>query len=402
MTREIQKRLFRVENARKILLEVKNILDRNDVEFFLISGTLLGAIRGKDILHHDFDIDLGAKHEILLPKLEQLYQQFTDAGFKCYLRYTPYPYARFIKISKDNIQVDILDYKQNGNDRFHLMRFNRGCWVYPKEIFDNLGEIDFLGAKFKIPNPVEKYLELSYTVSWTVEDKEWNWQNAPCLKWDYADFMRKRDDLITPVHLSTKRDYKGRMDNNKVECARIARKFDYNFFDGERKFGYGGYKDDGRCKSLAEKIIRIYGLDSSSRVLDIGCGKGYLLNEIKKQCDCDVTGYDISQYAVDNCVVENKFHFVAGEYTISENFDLIISINTLHNLILPKLKQAIEQIKEHSKQQYICVESYRNEQELHNLQCWALTCEQFLRPEEWEFLFKEWGYKGDYEFIFFE
>jgi len=212
-------------------------------------------------------------------------------------------------------------------------------------------------------------------------------------------------DIISGLHKSGKRDYQSHMTLDKPENMEVARRFGFDFWDGERKYGYGGYKDDGRWKPIAKKLIERYKLNRKSLVLDIGCGKGYLANEISKISKAEVWGCDISEYALDNSPLKNKFRFNAGIDNlddIDEDFDLIISLNTLHNLTLPRLKQAIKQINSHSKQAYIVVESYRNTIELHNLTSWALTCEQFLRPEEWEFLFKEWGYKKDYEFIFFE
>jgi len=402
MTRDELRSRFNPDIAKYILLEVKSVLDKNNIEFFLSSGTLLGAVRGNKILNHDFDIDIGAKQEVLVPKLNDIEKQFRDLGYATKQLSTPYQYNRYIKISKNGLVLDIIDYKLRDNERVHIISFNRGSFVYPKEMFDNLGEIDFLGTKFKTPNPVEKYLELSYTVSWTVEDARWNWENCPCLDWRYADFMRGYFSVINPLHISSKRDYKARMDNDKVHSMKVARQFGADFWDGDRKYGYGGYKDDGRWKSVAEKFQKIYGLNQNSRILDIGCGKGYLGKCFQDMFGCNVWGCDISDYALDNCVLQNKFKFRAGKDELTEDYDLIISTNTLHNLILPELKQAIQQINLHSKQAHICVESYRNEQELYNLQCWALTCEQFLRPEEWEFLFNEWGYIGDYEFIFFE
>jgi len=209
-------------------------------------------------------------------------------------------------------------------------------------------------------------------------------------------------NLISEIHKSTPRDYLGRMSKDKPDCMEKAREFGFDFWDGERKYGYGGYKDDGRWVLVAERIVNRYKLNSTTSVLDIGCGKGYLANEIRKITNSYVSGYDISAYALMQNPLKNKSRFVAGKDCLNESFDLIISLNTLHNLILPELKQAIRQIVLHSKNSYIVVESYRNTKELHNLQCWALTCEQFLRPEEWEFLFNEWGYTGDHEFIFFE
>jgi hypothetical protein len=400
MTRDEQRKSFDKNTARDVLFEVKEVLDKCGVEFFLIGGTLLGAVRDKKFPKYDFDIDIGVKQETLIEKMPELEKEFLSRGFQVSKFSTPYPFDRFMKVSKNRVTTDITDFKLVNDEYIHIFKFNRGCFVFPREMFDNLGEINFLGKTFKIPTPVEKVLEHNFTVSWTVEDKDWNWETSPCLKWGYSN-MRSQY-FVNPLHVSSARDYQGRMTPDKPENAKIARQFGFDFWDGERKYGYGGYKDDGRWYQVAEKMIKVYGLTPESKVLDIGCGKGYLGKWINKLGGGEVWGCDISDYALEKCVIPNKFKFEAGKDNLNDNYDLIISITTLHNLLLPNLKQAIQQINEHSKQAYICVESYRNERELYNLQCWALTCEQFLRPEEWQFLFDEWGYKGDYEYIFFE
>jgi SAM-dependent methyltransferase len=208
-------------------------------------------------------------------------------------------------------------------------------------------------------------------------------------------------NFIQELHKSTPRDYMGRMNDHKVKCSEIARRFDKEFFDGSRRHGYGGYNDDGRWIKIADKIIKRYELSRTSTILDIGCGKGFLARDLEQLSCCKATGYEVSDYCVDKSLVQT-WKFNAGEDVIKDSYDLIISINALHNLTLIGLKHAIQQINKHSKSAYIIVESYRTVQELHNLQCWSLTAEQFLRPEEWEFLFREWGYKGDWEFIYFE
>ena len=85
-----------------------------------------------------------------------------------------------------------------------------------------------------------------------------------------------------------------------------------------------------------------------------------------------------------------------------KEFDLVISLNTLHNLTLPELQTALSEIERVGRNKYVTMESYRNELELFNLECWALTAESFFRPEEWVWLFERLGYTGDYEFIYFE
>jgi ubiquinone/menaquinone biosynthesis C-methylase UbiE len=198
------------------------------------------------------------------------------------------------------------------------------------------------------------------------------------------------------------------MKNEKVACAETARKFNKDFWDGDRKYGYGGYKYDGRWAIPAKKLIELFNLQDGASILDVGCGKGFMLYEFKKLLpDATVKGFDISQYAVENAkeeVRDNLFVQSAQDpYPFKDKeFDLVISLNTLHNLYINGLKSALQEVERVGKNKYIVVESYRNVKELFNVQCWALTCESFFTPDEWTWLFDEFGYQGDYEFIYFE
>ncbi len=219
--------------------------------------------------------------------------------------------------------------------------------------------------------------------------------------------MGKLLEIITPLHKRTTRDYVGRMQDRKVECMKIGRKYGRDYWDGDRRFGYGGYKYDGRWSVVAEKLIKQYNLPENAKILDVGCGKAFLLYEFTKLLPgCTVRGLDSSKYALQNAkeeVRENLFNFPAQEpYPFKDDeFDLVISITTLHNLFINDLKAALQEIERVGKNKYLAVESYRNEEELFNLQCWALTCEAFFTPAEWTWLFGEFGYSGDYEFIYF-
>ena len=215
--------------------------------------------------------------------------------------------------------------------------------------------------------------------------------------------MGKLKNFVTSLHLKTKRNYLERMIDNKVFCMNISKKYGYEYWDGNRRYGYGGYKFiPGRSTNVAKKLIRTYKLTNKSSILDIGCGKGYLLYEIKKILPkIDIHGYDISSYAIKKSKPEVKKYlkrFDARKKTHfkNKNFDLTISLGCLHNLKLFELENRI------SKQSYIMVESFRTNQELFNLQCWALTCETFLTPADWKWFFKKLKYKGDYEFIYFQ
>ena len=215
-------------------------------------------------------------------------------------------------------------------------------------------------------------------------------------------------NVITKLHKKTKRNYIERMMDEKVKCMKVAKKYDFDYWDGDRKFGYGGYKYDGRWKVVAKDLIEIYNLPDDAKILDVGCGKGYLLYEFTQLLpNCEVIGFDISEYAINNAKEEIKdrlfIYKAENPYPFGDKyFDLVISITTLHNLPVYNLKTALKEIERVGKNKYIVVESFRNEEELFNLQCWALTAEAFFSTSEWIWLFNEFGYTGDYEFIYFE
>ena len=215
-------------------------------------------------------------------------------------------------------------------------------------------------------------------------------------------------DFISSHHKKTKRNYLERVINiDKAKAATIAKKWAYQYWDGSRDINYGGYYYDGRWSPIAKKMINYYKLNNKSKILDVGCGKGFLLYEFHKLLPgCQIFGQDISSYAIKNSKKEIKKFIKKGSATNlkykSNYFDLVISLNTLHNLYCFDLVKSLEEIERVSKKnKYICVESYRSEKEKVNLLYWQVTCECFFTPNEWKWFFKQSGYKGDYSFIYF-
>lgn len=216
-------------------------------------------------------------------------------------------------------------------------------------------------------------------------------------------------DFVSELHKATERDYIGRVTAyDKAECAEVAKKYGYDYWDGDRKYGYGGYRYDGRWKSVAKRLAEHYRLKPGQKVLDVGCGMAHLLYELMSEVPgLTVNGVDISQYALEHAKEEIRDRLQFGRAQdlpfADDEFDLVISLATLHNLKIYDLKKAVSEIKRVSKgKSYIMVESFRNDREEVNMLYWQLTCASYYSVDEWEWLYREWGYDGDYSFIFFE
>ena len=218
-------------------------------------------------------------------------------------------------------------------------------------------------------------------------------------------------NFMSALHKSTHRDYLARVNDKefpKEKAAELAKKFDYDYWDGDRRICYGGYNYiEGRWEKVAREMIRYYNLKENARILDVGCGKGYLLYDfLKLRPNLEISGIDISEYAINNSKIEIRDNLRKGNAVNlpwpDNYFDLVISINTLHCLYAYELESAIKEIERvGNKNKYICVESYRNEKEKANLLYWQVTCEAFNNPEEWDWWFRKCEYSGDFSFIYF-
>jgi SAM-dependent methyltransferase len=216
-------------------------------------------------------------------------------------------------------------------------------------------------------------------------------------------------DFVSKIHQSTSRDYLQRViEHDKAACADVATQWGKDYWDGERHFGYGGFNYDGRWRPVAEAMVKHYELPNDARILDVGCGKGFLLYEFTQVLPgARVAGIDISEYGIKHAKPEIQSNLRVGSARSlpydSDSIDLVISINTLHNLRNFELWDALSELNRVARgSKYLTVESYRTEREKVNLLYWQLTCRSFYAVDEWEWIFDQTGYDGDYSFIFFE
>ena len=201
----------------------------------------------------------------------------------------------------------------------------------------------------------------------------------------------------------TKRNLTERAAAKTEEDRAIARQFGRDFFDGDRRHGYGGFSYNPRFwQPVIPTFAQHFGIDNSSSILDVGCGKGFMLFDMLQLIPgVKVAGVDISVYAVENALVEVKNALqVADARKLpfeDKSFDYVISINTIHNLERSDLIIALKEIERVAKKgSFITVDAFRTEEERFAMEAWNLTAKTILSVEDWKALFSEAGYTGDY------
>lgn len=184
----------------------------------------------------------------------------------------------------------------------------------------------------------------------------------------------------------------------------IAAKRDRNFFDGDRNFGYGGFKYDGRWKDIAKRIVGEYKLNDKSRLLQIGSEKGFLLNDIKDLLPkIEMIGLETSEYAIKNSMQSIKENVLLCEnYTKlnfpNNHFDFCIALGVVYTQTLPDAILLLKEISRISKKSFITLASYENEYDYWLFKQWTLLGSLTLKKEEWEKVMLHSKYDGDYSF----
>ena len=211
----------------------------------------------------------------------------------------------------------------------------------------------------------------------------------------YFNLLNQPEKLIRDVSIRVE---------NKEENRKKALKFGKEYFDGKREEGYGGYIYDGRWIEVANRIVKRYKLKENSKFLDVGCAKGFLISDLKEILpSLNVYGIDISEYAKKNSRPNIQNNIVIGNCNNlpfpDNHFDAVTSFNTIHNLELDGCKKAINELQRVCKNKnniFIQVDAYTNEEEKKLFEDWLLTAKTYLKPKEWEELFKEVNYYGDF------
>jgi SAM-dependent methyltransferase len=201
----------------------------------------------------------------------------------------------------------------------------------------------------------------------------------------------------------TKRNLSLRAEKKSEADKELAREYGKDFFDGDRKHGYGGLSYLPRFwQPVIPDFQEHFKLTKESKVLDVGCAKGFMLFDMQQLLPgISVTGLDISTYAIANAKEEVKPFLQVGNAIKlpypDNSFDVVISITTLHNLEREELAMALKEIERVStKGSFITVDAYHNDDEKQRLEDWVLTAKKMMHVDEWKVFFQQVGYTGDY------
>ena len=212
-----------------------------------------------------------------------------------------------------------------------------------------------------------------------------------------------REIDILANYPKAKRDLSARLESKSEESRKIGRKFGFDYFDGDRNHGYGGFSYNPKFwQPVIPTIVENYKIGNSSTVLDVGCAKGFFLYDLKLAFPgINITGVDLSEYAIANSIPEIKPYLQVGNATKlpfeNNYFDFVISINTIHNLSREDCAIALQEFERVTKgNSFITVDAYRNDEEKARMQAWNLTALTMMSVDEWKEFFLEVGYTGDY------
>ena len=217
--------------------------------------------------------------------------------------------------------------------------------------------------------------------------------------------MRKlgREVDILVNYPKAKRDLSARLESKSEESRAIGRKFGFDYFDGDRNHGYGGFNYLERFwQPVIPTIIENYQISNSSAVLDVGCAKGFFLYDLKLELPgISINGVDISEYAIENAKPEVREYLQVANATKlpfeDDSFDFVMSINTVHNLNREDCAISLQEIERVSRgDSFITVDAYRNDEEKARMEAWNLTALTMMAVDEWKEFFLEIGYTGDF------
>ena len=200
-----------------------------------------------------------------------------------------------------------------------------------------------------------------------------------------------------------KKNKVNRVVKRKLKNKLIAWELEKEYYDGDRNNGYGGFSYDGRWLKLLPDFIKRYKLNNNSKILDLGCKKGFIMKDLKILLPgAKVYGIEDHKYPIKNAEKEIKKNIIFSNYyeiPFKKNyFDLVIGFSSIYKYNFQDVVKTIREINRVSRKSFFTVASYSNRKEKEIFDRWTLLGTTILSKKEWLELFRLLKYKGDYYF----
>ena len=178
---------------------------------------------------------------------------------------------------------------------------------------------------------------------------------------------------------------------------------DQEYYDGDRNNGYGGFNYDGRWLKLLPRIIKKFKLNNNSKILDLGCKKGFIMKDFKILLPkAKVYGIEDHKYPIENAEIEIKKNITFSKYYNipfkDGYFDFVIGFSSIYKYNFADVVKTLKEINRVAKKSLITVGSYSNNKEKEVFDKWTLLGTTVLHKKEWQELFKLVKFKGNYYF----
>ncbi|OQX70738.1 hypothetical protein B6D52_03590 [Candidatus Parcubacteria bacterium 4484_255] len=403
----------------KALRELKRILDKAGVRYWLDMGTLLGAIREGRFIPWDIDIDLGILFDEF-EKLKRCLPLFKEKKFGVRFK------SNFtITLKKNNILLDIYLYRIKSNKAWRFEYYSgskisailerivdatyykaltrnkildkRSCpsilkliggfllkiWkfcggksflcIVPKQFYENLGSIVFYDMKFNTPSPVKKYLLYRYGSNWHKPNADYN-----SLVDDRAMDRKGMTSIIE--------GQKGKME--EIEN-RIFKKFDEL---KDQKIVTEIIEDSD---FMLKEVLSFLDASANQKIVDIGCGKGRFCRKLRDK-GFNVTGVEPSKELIEIAIKNNKdIKFIQASATNlpfrNNTFDFLICVEVLEHI--PDTERAVKEMMRVLKEggRFIIIDK----------NIFSLHFKYFIPTLLWKFFLEitnRWMYPKDFPF----
>lgn len=196
---EKQRRKNLQKNGGKILHQLLDALGDTDLQVFAMYGTLLGLIRSRKLITHDFDIDLGLLASD--PDLGSLAKWFNDRNFTLSRGFVLDGQLVEFSVNLHNLNIDFFAFCDSKYGYGTFTFFKDDSCPPEAEIvraarmrftpIEGIEYLESLGIRIPIPQNAERVLRESYGDDWAIPNPDWRNEDTP-VRYELANVYARK------------------------------------------------------------------------------------------------------------------------------------------------------------------------------------------------------------------